>query len=56
MKRLTRCKECGAWINLAFGADCPADHAGATGSKTDPRSPGDYDNICDVCCYGGAAQ
>lgn len=50
--RLVRCKHCNKWINLDFGADSPAEHAGAAGTKTDPRSPGDWNDICDVCNYG----
>lgn len=49
---LVRCKYCRAWINLDFGKDAPALHTGATGTKDDPRTPGDYDNVCDVCNYG----
>lgn len=48
----TRCKHCGAWINPAFGADSPADHSDARGTLADPRSPGDYDDVCDQCNYG----
>jgi hypothetical protein len=48
---LTRCKHCRAWINPKFGADEPAAHAGNRGTQADPRAPGDYDDICDVCNY-----
>lgn len=51
-RKLTRCKHCRAWIDLAFGADQPADHADAAGTKVDPRSPGDRDDVCDQCYYG----
>lgn len=50
--KLTRCKHCGAYINLAFGAVSPAVHADAAGTKRDPRSPGDRDDVCDQCYYG----
>jgi len=46
---LERCIHCGAYINPEFGADSPATHADAEGTEDDPRSPGDYDNVCDVC-------
>ena len=48
---MKRCKQCNAYINLSFGKDSPATHSGATGEKNDPRSPGDWDDTCDVCCY-----
>jgi hypothetical protein len=48
---LTDCRRCGAIINTAYGADSPAEHAGAAGTREDPRSPGDHDDICDVCNY-----
>jgi hypothetical protein len=50
---LVRCKKCNAWVDLAFGADEPAAHQDAAGTKDDPRSPGDHDDICDACDYGG---
>lgn len=48
---MTTCSRCGAHINTAYGADSPAEHAGAAGTRDDPRSPGDHDDICDVCNY-----
>lgn len=48
----TQCIHCGSWINPAYGKDAPAEHSGHAGTLTDPRAPGDYDNICDVCNYG----
>ena len=50
-RRLTQCKKCNAWVDLNYGADSPSVHSGAKGTKSDPRSPGDWDDICDVCCY-----
>lgn len=50
--QLVRCKKCNKWINVSFGADSPSVHQDASGTKTDPRSPGDHDDICDVCDYG----
>ena len=46
-----RCRICNAYINLAFGKDEPAAHQDADGTMDDPRSPGDRDDICDVCDY-----
>jgi hypothetical protein len=54
--RITRCKECGAYINTAYGATSPAAHADHAGTKEDPRSPGDWDDICDACGYGKLAS
>lgn len=51
-RQLVRCTHCRAWIDLAFGTDEPAAHADAVGTKTDPRSPGDQDDVCDQCYYG----
>jgi hypothetical protein len=48
---LSRCMHCDAFINPKYGADSPAVHAGHEGTEEDPRAPGDYDNICDVCNY-----
>ena len=51
--KLTHCKHCKCWINPKYGEAAPIVHAGLhTGDKTDPRAPGDYDNICDECNYG----
>ncbi len=52
MKELYRCRHCNRWVNPAFGADSPAVHSGAAGTKSDPRSPGDHTRCCDQCCYG----
>lgn len=48
-EQLTRCEICGAYINPKFGEVSPAEHAGHAGTLNDPRAPGDYDDICDVC-------
>ena len=45
------CRKCGAHINLAFGADSPAEHSEAEGTIDDPRAPGDRDDICANCDY-----
>jgi hypothetical protein len=34
-----------------MGATVRGVHRIAQGTKTDPRSPGDYDDICDECNY-----
>ena len=47
--RLVRCKHCRAWIDLEFGRDPYTDHQGAAGTQGDPRSPGEHDDLCDVC-------
>lgn len=49
---LTECRHCGATIETAYGEDPPSEHSDAEGTPDDPRAPGDYDNICDVCNYG----
>lgn len=46
------CKVCGAWINLEYGKDSPAEHQDHAGTIEDPRAPGDRDDICDHCDYG----
>jgi hypothetical protein len=46
------CIHCGATIETEYGADSPAEHAGNEGTPEDPRAPGDWNNICDVCNYG----
>ncbi len=51
-RELTQCIHCDKWINPAFGADSPAEHQGASGTKKDPFAPGDYDNVCALCNYG----
>ena len=48
----TRCIHCRAEIETAFGCEPPGAHDGAEGTFDDPRAPGDYDNVCDVCNYG----
>jgi hypothetical protein len=50
-RTVVRCKECGCYIDVAYGAEEPAAHQDADGTEDDPRSPGDYDDICDVCDY-----
>lgn len=47
----TKCSVCGCVIETEFGAVEPAEHLDAEGTEDDPRSPGDHDNICDVCDY-----
>lgn len=48
---LSVCRCCGCWIDLDFGTEEPAAHQDAAGTSEDPRSPGDRDDICDVCDY-----
>ena len=52
MNELRRCHYCHKWINPDFGEVEPAQHQDAQGDKEDPRSPGDHNECCDVCCYG----
>lgn len=47
----TQCHNCKAEIETTFGADSPSEHEGADGTADDPRAPGDFDNVCDVCNY-----
>lgn len=49
--KITKCKHCGAYINTAYGKDSPAEHTEHSGTYDDPKAPGDYDDICDVCNY-----
>ena len=51
-KHIVKCKKCGCYIDLRLGEFSPAEYADREGTKEETRSPGDYDNICDVCCYG----
>lgn len=46
----TKCHNCGAIVNPALGAEAPTGEA-HEGTYDDPRAPGDYDNVCDVCNY-----
>jgi hypothetical protein len=48
---IVRCKKCGCFVQTDFRADSPAEHLDATGTADDPRSPGDRDDVCDVCGY-----
>lgn len=47
---LTTCIHCGCVIDTSLGA-LPPDGEYRAGDEDDPRAPGDYDNICDVCNY-----
>lgn len=49
---ITRCIHCNCYINLAYGSVSPGEHSEHSGRKDDPRAPGDWDDICDVCNYG----
>jgi hypothetical protein len=53
---LTKCIACGCWIETDFGADSPAEHLDAEGTVDDPRSPGDTDELCDVCDYNDTME
>lgn len=44
---ITRCRNCGVLINTKLGGLPPG-----TIDSEGRRSPGDWDNVCDVCCYG----
>jgi hypothetical protein len=48
---MNRCRRCDCWIDVRLGADPIGAHQDRDGSREYPRSPGDYDDICDVCCY-----
>lgn len=48
---LNKCRHCGQYIETRFGADAPADHADAQGTREDPHAPGDWDDICARCNY-----
>jgi hypothetical protein len=48
---LSKCIHCGCCIQTDYGADSPAEHMGHEGTPDDPRAPGDWDNVCDVCNY-----
>jgi hypothetical protein len=47
----TRCTNCGCVVETIFGADRPGTHDPAAGTDEDPRAPGDWDNVCEVCGY-----
>jgi hypothetical protein len=47
----TTCRHCGATIDPKLGADAPGTHADAEGTQDDPRAPGDWDNVCEICGY-----
>lgn len=51
-----RCRSCDAWIATELGRCAPAQHQARAGTREDPRAPGDRDDICDVCDYGGVAD
>jgi hypothetical protein len=50
-KNLVIRKECGSFIDLELGKYEPYEYMGRLGTSQFPRSPGDSDDICDVCCY-----
>jgi hypothetical protein len=56
MRNTTHCIHCGCFINPKYGSESPAAHQGHEGTDTDPRSPGDYDNICDQCNFGNGLR
>ena len=47
---MTNCIHCGCVINPWLGHS-PPDGEQHSGTEDDPRPPGDWDNICDVCNY-----
>lgn len=49
---LRRCRCCGCWIDPRLGYLPTEDQAGRTGSKPDPRAPGDSLNLCYECQHG----
>ena len=49
--KLTRCKQCDAFINPELGRTSPSEHQDHEGTEDDPRAPGDHDDVCDVCDY-----
>ena len=48
---ITKCKKCDAYINTEYGEVEPSFYQNHEGTRKDPRAPGDYDTICDVCNY-----
>lgn len=46
----TPCVHCGAVIDPALGEEPPTGEY-HEGTAEDPRPPGDFDNVCDVCNY-----
>jgi len=51
-----RCVVCNCWIETEYGYVSPSVHQGSLGTPEDPRSPGDYDEICDRCYYGASPE
>lgn len=45
-----RCIHCGAVIDADLGAESPSGEY-HEGTHDDPRPPGDWNNVCDVCNY-----
>jgi hypothetical protein len=52
METMTTCRKCGAFIDPSKGAEPPTGEQ-TDGTQDDPRAPGDWDDICDQCNYGG---
>lgn len=55
-KPLCKCLKCKKWINPAFGLDGVSEHQEAIGTRTDPRAPGDWDDVCAVCYYNSTPR
>lgn len=53
---LIRCINCFCWIETDYGNDSPVEHIDTEGTLEDPRSPGDRNELCDVCDYGKGAK
>jgi hypothetical protein len=47
---ITRCRHCDCLIDTQLG-EIPPNGEHHAGTTDDPRAPGDYDNVCDVCNY-----
>lgn len=47
-----RCKHCNAWIDTALSSKPIGETSENAGTESDPRAPGDHDDICAQCNYG----
>ena len=51
----TRCGRCDRHIDTRLGLHLPARYAHRTGTADNPLAPGDFDDVCAPCDYGGPA-
>jgi hypothetical protein len=52
---MNTCRKCGAYIDPSLGSIAPTGEY-HSGEEDDPRPPGDWDDIYDVCNYGEGPQ